>query len=92
MARCALNKRVMSRKLLIREQSALFFCELYRSRTVFVVIRDVVDSAAHGIAPHLAGIVGLQQFADGIHVPRTWVEPKVVQVGIEDYWHAVIDG
>ena len=63
-----------------REQSGLLLRELHGSRAFLVVIGDVVDAAAHGVAPHLAGVVGLQQFADGIHVSHPPIEPDVVSV------------
>ncbi len=83
---------VIGERLYLFEEPTLLFHDLYGSRAFLVVIGNVVDAAAHGITLHLAGVVGLQQFADRIYIPHPWIEPKVVPVWIEDHWHAVVDG
>jgi hypothetical protein len=62
------------------------------SRAIFVIVRHVVDAAADGEAPHLAGIVGLQQFRDNLHVGHAGIEPQIVALAVEDHRHSVVDG
>ena len=45
------------------------------SRTFLVVVRDVVDPSADGIAPHQPGVVGLQEFRGCCDVVQSGVEP-----------------
>src|ERR1700692_923967 len=40
------------------EEPCLNLVELHRSRTLFVVIRDVVDASAHGITLHHSRVEG----------------------------------
>jgi len=61
------------------------------SRAIFVIVRHVVDAAADGEAPHLAGIVGLQKFRDDLHVGHAGVEPQIIAVSIKDDRHPVMD-
>jgi hypothetical protein len=34
----------------------------------------------------------VQEFGCGNHILHSRIEPQVVAVGIEDHWHAVLDG
>ena len=61
-------------------------------RTGFVVVRDVIDPCAYGIAPHLARIIGLQKSAHFGYILHSGVKPNVVSVMIENHGHAVMDG
>jgi len=56
-----------------------------------VVVAHVVDASAHRIAPHHAGIVGLQEFGRRSDIRHSGVEPNVVAVWVEDDWHSVLD-
>ena len=57
------------------EQSILNLLEFHGCRTGFVIIGDVVDPRAHGIAPHQPGIVGLQEVGHRSHILHAGVEP-----------------
>jgi hypothetical protein len=52
----------------------------------------VVDPCAHGIAPHLEGIIGPDEFGDSIDVSHPRIEPEVAAIGIEDHGHTIMDG
>jgi hypothetical protein len=52
------------------------FGDVRGSRAFFVIVRDVVDPCAHGVAPHCAGVIRLQQFRDGLHVGDARIVPK----------------
>ena len=69
--------------------SLLQFCW---GRTRFVVIGDMVDSRAHGIRTHEAGVIRLQEITRNIDIEHLRVQPQVVISWIEDYRHAVRDG
>jgi hypothetical protein len=57
------------------EQSILNLHEFHGCRTGFVIIGDVVDPRAHGIAPHQSGVVGLQEVGHRSHILHSGVEP-----------------
>jgi hypothetical protein len=82
----------LRKKSLPGEQCPVLFPDLHRSRTLLVVIRDVIDSVAHRIASHPERVIGLQEFADSAYVPHPRIEPEIVHVGIEDHGHTVVDG
>jgi hypothetical protein len=50
-----------SEAILLREQPSLNLDEFHGHGARFIIIGDVIDSCAHGIAPHQPGIMGLQQ-------------------------------
>jgi len=62
-----------------------------RSRTLLVVVRNMINPSAHGVAPHLAGVIGLQQIRDRMRVTHPWIEPQVVAIWMKDDWHPVVD-
>jgi hypothetical protein len=49
----------------------------------FVVIGNVIDPRAHGIAPHEPGIKGLQQIGRRAHIVHAGVQPQVIGIWIE---------
>ena len=57
------------------EQSILNLHEFHGCRTGFIIIGDVVDPRADGIAPHQPGIVGLQEVGHRSHILHSGVEP-----------------
>jgi len=73
------------------EKTTLSFCDFNASRTFLVVIGDVIDPVAYGIAPHEPSIVGPQEFGRCSRIPHPRIEPQVVGVGIKDDWHSVLD-
>ena len=76
----------------LREQWVLNLGKLHRTRTLLIIVRHVIDTGAHGVAPHEPSIAGLQQFGDGTDVLHSGVEPEVVVVRIKNDWHPVVDG
>ena len=74
------------------EKSILGLGDLHGSRAFFVIVSDVVDPGAHGIAAHLTGVRWLQQFGDDLHVGHARIEPHIVAVGIENHRPPVVDG
>ena len=57
------------------EKLVLSLGDLNRSCAFLIIIRYVIDSSAHGMAPHRAGIEGLQQFGDRRDVLHTRIKP-----------------
>jgi hypothetical protein len=53
----------------LQEKTRLNVENLSELRAFLVVVHDMIDSRAHGIAPHQAGIVGSQQVGHG----REWL-------------------
>lgn len=62
-------------KELFQEQPTLRFYDLHWSRAFLVIVRDVIDSAADGVALHVECIVRLQESVDVIHLPHPRIEP-----------------
>jgi len=81
-----------SHERILTRIAGLVFGKLDWSRALFIIVRDMIDPCAHGIAPHLRGIGGLQQVGCSSHIFHTGIEPQVVAVWIEDDAHAVVDG
>ena len=76
----------------LREEPILSLDDLHRSRALLVIIRHMIDTTAYRVAPHFAGVVGLHEFRDDLHVSHSRIEPQVVAVRIEDDRHPVVDG
>jgi hypothetical protein len=74
------------------EQPILNLGKLHRSRTFLVVIIDVIDPSAHGVAPHEPRIAELQQVGRHSYVIHPRIKPQVVVVWIKNDGHAVVDG
>jgi len=56
-----------------------------------IVVGNVVDPRAYGIAAHNLGVVGLQYFRNDFHGCHAAVEPQVITLAVEDHRHAVVD-
>jgi hypothetical protein len=65
----------------LQEKTRLNVENLSELRAFLVVVHDMIDSRAHGIAPHLPGIEGLQQFGRRSYIRHAGVEPHVVTMG-----------
>jgi hypothetical protein len=74
------------------EKSLLRLVKFHRSRTVLVVVSNVIDPSAYGIATHQPSFEALQQFGRHTQILHTRIEPQVVAVGIKNDGHAVVNG
>lgn len=74
-----------------RKETLLTLIEFDRRRTSLVVIGNVVEPAAHGIASHQPSIGRLQHVGHHSHVLQPRIEPQIVTVRVEDDWHSVMD-
>jgi len=63
-----------------------------RPRALRVIVLHLVDPRAHRKAAHHARIVWPRHRGHRSHVSQSWIEPEVVIIFAENYWHAVVDG
>ena len=75
----------------LRKKPTLSLGELHGCGALLVVVRDVIDPRAHGIATHQPGVAGPQQLGRRAHILHTRIEPQIVAVWIKDHWHAVVN-
>ena len=73
------------------EKPILGFGDVQRSRALFVIVPHMIDATAHGVAPHLPAVIGLQQFRHRRYVLHSRIEPQIVAVGMENHKHPVVD-
>ena len=66
--------------------------EFHRSRTFLVVVRNIVDPSAYGIASHQPSIVGLQHLGRRCQFSSSRIKPQVIAVWIKNHWHPVVHG
>jgi hypothetical protein len=75
----------------LQEQPILNLGDFHGRRASLVVVRDLIDPTAHGIAPHQPSFAGLQQFGRRSYIRHPRIEPEVVVMWTKDDWHAVMD-
>lgn len=68
----------------VTEKPTLTGHRFHRSRTLRVIVRRVIDATTYWITPDRAGVVGLQQFAQGCDILHSRIEPEIVAVGLKD--------
>jgi hypothetical protein len=73
----------------LREESVLRYLDT--SSALLVIIDDTIDATANGVAPHQPRFERLHQFGDRLDVLHSGVEPQIVRIWMENYWHPVVN-
>src|SRR6266849_9894418 len=76
----------------LQKDPSLILDNLHGRRALRVVVSDVIDSSAHGVASHQPGVVGPQHFRHHFDTRHPRIEPQVVTVWIKNNWHTVVNG
>ena len=73
------------------DDQQIFFAGESDKLRLRIVILHLVDSTAHSVRAHQAGIEGFQQIRERVNICHSWIEPRVIIIAVESDRHSVVN-